>query len=690
MPVDDIRKYIEGRDFQALEEVWLARLEEPWEDLAFFLGTARLLKGAGEAERGRVLLALVDEECVAARRWELRLALLRRAGDLLHAPAELHEAILETVRRLHGGAPSLEALIDHVGLHRAVEATDRTWEKVERLRALLAFDLGAVVWMKDKGAGRVVEVNCELESLKIDFERQAGLRVAFKAAPKLLRALPPGDFLRRRLETPEELSSLPPQDLLEALLAGRGALSAAEIRAAVEGLVAPGGWSAWWSAAKRSPRVVAEGSGAHQRYRKVSADADAADSVLRAFAAASPAGKVEILRREADRDPALRAAMAAEVEAFATQAGEDDLESACAAWYAVAEVTGRPPAGPASPAARVRASADPAAAASRCGERGLRERLYRLIREERLDAAARLVDALRLESDPRLLDLLGAWVAELAPAELERFLDEVRAQPRRRPAAFVWLLETGAARPEVLGRAPLRLLQQVFAALRQEELKPFRARLRRLCTEGPLLPVLLAAVEEGQAEAALQALDRAPLEEYLRTPLREALVTRLPALRPAAAAAIYALPSSIAARRRELREIREQEIPANRRALQEAREHGDLRENFEYKTARQRHEYLSARAAALERDLTRVEAIDLGRAEHTEVRIAVRVHLASDGDRRTVSILGPWESDPERDIVSYDSDLGRSLLGKAPGEEAEFAGRRWRILAIEPLREGEA
>src|SRR4029453_13666902 len=107
--------------------------------------------------------------------------------------------------------PSFEGLSQSVGLQRGVDDLPKIWEKVERLEGLLQYDVGAVVWMEGKGAGRVAEVNFGLESFKVDFERQRGVNGGFRPAAKFLKPLPPGHLLRRKLEEPESLAALSEQ-----------------------------------------------------------------------------------------------------------------------------------------------------------------------------------------------------------------------------------------------------------------------------------------------------------------------------------------------------------------------------------------------------------------------------------------------------------------------------------------------
>jgi transcription elongation GreA/GreB family factor len=114
---------------------------------------------------------------------------------------------------------------------------------------------------------------------------------------------------------------------------------------------------------------------------------------------------------------------------------------------------------------------------------------------------------------------------------------------------------------------------------------------------------------------------------------------------------------------------------------------GDLRENFEYKAARQRHEYLSARAEALSNEIARSKAIDFARVDLSRVGIGTAARLRSeDGEERSLTLLGPWESAPETGVLSYQSEVAGLLLGRRPGEEVDLGGKLYRVIAIDPAR----
>jgi transcription elongation GreA/GreB family factor len=686
----NVRKQIEAGQFDAVEDDWLEHMEAAPEDLDYFAGVARPLAAAGEPDRCRLLLDLVDDHFDKNALWEQRLDLLKRVGDLRFEPQLLHTQIMDTLRRLYPDSPSFDGLAEKLGVHRAIEDTPKIWQKVERLRALLEFEQGAVVWMEGKGAGRVLEVNLELENFKIDFEHNPGLRVGFRAARKLLHPLSPGHILRRKLEEPEVLNEIKqrrPGELLGITLESYDRpRTGAEIRRALTGIVGESEWSSWWSAARRDPQVMTVGQGSRQAYTWAQSSESAAVEIRQAFGAAEPREKLDIFRKNAGRSAKLQRDMAATLIEIAETAVEDQPDLAITTWYTLDKAGVDLSTAAWSPSSIIASSATPVILLTGLADRSLREKAYRLIKETRPDWQKVLGEAMAKEEDPRLLDALSRQLVEEGGDELRSLVDLVLAHPRKHPAAFVWLAENADA--DWLGgnQNPLRWLQQILDAPHHKELAPYRARIAQLLGSGGPILHLLSSLDEQQAAKAEAAVERAPFEEYLRSPLINALHLRFSSLGPPIETPLYALPDSITARRATLKELLEKDIPTNRRAIEEARALGDLSENFEYKSARQRHEYLTARAASLEQDLTRVKPFDSSLTDASEVRAGCRLELEGEGEeRRTLTILGPWESRPEDGIISYESDLAQEIQGKVVGDTVEISGESFRVVKIDAV-----
>jgi transcription elongation factor GreA len=678
--------------YEAIEEAWLGRVDAQPFDAAYFAGVGRALAGNGEEKRARALLDLLDGELKRQNRWQDRLDLLRHAAPLWVAAEKTQSEALATLRRLYGERANFQPLVQGVGLHQPAQSAGdavKLWDRVERLEALLGFEIGAIVWMEARGVGRVSDVNLGLETFKIDFEKTKGVSVGFRVAGKLLRTLPPGHLLRRRLEDPASLAALRPPDLLAELLrSNEKPMTAAEVRDAVGALVAESQWSAWWTAARKHPQVVAAGSGSRQLYSWAASSAAAADKAWAKFEAAPLRERLDLFRRSGTKDPALRERMADALAAGAEIGLREDPGVAFEIWHALDRSGGATTGELAwTPDALIDAE-DSRRLLAGIQDRALRERAYVLVRERRDDWAAIYGERFGKEEDPRTLNLIAEGLQQGAAADFGRWLDQILAQPRKFPAAFVWLAESAGQEDDRASRSPLRLLQQILTALDADEFLAYRARLKPLADSGGSLPRLLQRLTEEQGVQARDAIQKAAgLEGHQRTPLLNTLEMRFKSLRKEIDQPLYATPESIRQRRAELKHLLEVEIPTNRKAIEEARALGDLRENFEYKAARQRHEYLASRTAALDGELRRVRPLDPATIDPSQARIGTTIELATEGGEvRRLTLLGPWESAPEAGVISYESELAKSLLGKHPGEAIEIEARRFVIRAIERYR----
>lgn len=691
----EIDEHLAVGNIEAIEELWLARLEAASDDfdqeIPFFALVARALEKGGAAETARFLLELVDEHLVDAGEWTSRLELLRRAGHLTYEPEDLHPAITETLDEIHAGLPSYELMIDKVGLHRAIDDLPKIWQKVDRLQGLIAFDVGSIVHMEGKGAGKVLEVNMALESFKVAFENDLELRVGFGGAAKLLQSLPEDHVLYRKMIEPEKLIKLrdeEPAELLRLVLASYGEpRTGAEIKRTLFGIVPEGRWSRWWSAARKHPQVLAA-SGGRRAYTWASSSEDAHEAVWQSFAQAEPRGRIDLLRRNSDRDPNLKRRMSETLAADAAASASADPGFACDVWFTL-DRYGEPPAAASwSPQALLSEVEDPRRLFKGIKDRINRERAYEILRRSRQDWTDLFAQLLWQETDARALDTLSEALIEVDPDSFWAFLDLLMSQPRRNPAAFTWFAERANDRPEWLERNPLRFLNQLLWVLANDHFAPFKAsRLMPLTESGSTLPKLIALLDEDQAVQAYASIRKAAaLKSYRREPLLNAILLRFPALREDGESPLYATRKMISAKRAELKKLKEVEIPANRRAIEEARELGDLSENFEYKSARQRHEYLAARASGLSQDLTRARPINAKQVKGDEVVVGSRVRMvAAEGGERTITILGPWESDPENGILSHESEIGQLLLGLTVGGRIEVGDVEYQVSAIEPF-----
>ena len=138
----------------------------------------------------------------------------------------------------------------------------------------------------------------------------------------------------------------------------------------------------------------------------------------------------------------------------------------------------------------------------------------------------------------------------------------------------------------------------------------------------------------------------------------------------------------------ELKQLKTVERQAVIKAIAEAREHGDLSENAEYHAARDRQSFIEGRVGELEDIISRAEVINTAKLSGETVTFGTTVALADEDtdEESTYTIVGPYEADIERGLISTSSPIARALIGKRVSDSVEVATpggtRSYEILSI--------
>ncbi|MGH7989883.1 MAG: GreA/GreB family elongation factor, partial [Limisphaerales bacterium] len=149
---------------------------------------------------------------------------------------------------------------------------------------------------------------------------------------------------------------------------------------------------------------------------------------------------------------------------------------------------------------------------------------------------------------------------------------------------------------------------------------------------------------------------------------------------------------SLERRRAEYQELVQKKIPANSKEIAIARSYGDLRENHEYKAAKEMQKILMRRKEELEAQMMRARGTDFSNAKTDAVNIGTIVQAANleTNQSESFTILGAWDSDPDNGVISYLTPIGQALLNRKVGDEVEFelhgTKRRHRIENIEAAK----
>jgi transcription elongation factor GreA len=284
---------------------------------------------------------------------------------------------------------------------------------------------------------------------------------------------------------------------------------------------------------------------------------------------------------------------------------------------------------------------------------------------------------------------------------LDRWLKE---QTIKGPLLF-WVVKNRASKKYSSIIEPLvtpRLLAAMFYAIDYEALQNASARriplADLLSDDTTLIPDLLAdANVETARDLAQTLLLNQGFEDLTKKSLLARFIKQFPTVQSLLAGeaaetseeeGLIVSQASFDAAKAEYEELISKKIPENKEAIAIAREHGDLKENSEYKMARQDQDILLSRKNELEVDLSRARVSDFTDVTNENVGIGSVVELkeGSSGATRRYSILGAWDSDPDNDILSYKTPLAQALLGKESGATVTTSiggnSEEWTVLSI--------
>ena len=304
-------------------------------------------------------------------------------------------------------------------------------------------------------------------------------------------------------------------------------------------------------------------------------------------------------------------------------------------------------------------------------------------------------------SNARLVSSMPKVFAEAGRLDdLRAALDRSLREHSATSEMLFWLCKNRADWPELINP---ELLSAILSACERDQHNESNSRSTRLrdllLSDRSLIPDIFAGAELGLARDAMRRLMLSPVfDELTKRSLMARIIKLYPDLQSLVSGeqmeekseALVVSWSSLQKRKAELEELVNKKIPENSKEIGVARSYGDLRENFEFKAAKEMQAVLMRRKSELERDLHRARGTTFESPDLTQVSIGTIVTLRDTGtnEEETYTILGAWDGDPDRAIISYQTAIGKSLLGRRLGEivelNAENDSGRYAIIAIEP------
>lgn len=249
----------------------------------------------------------------------------------------------------------------------------------------------------------------------------------------------------------------------------------------------------------------------------------------------------------------------------------------------------------------------------------------------------------------------------------------------KNPGIFILLIMS--AEEEILKRNASYFMLKLIKAFTDPDFSYYKEQIIQIWESKALATILEASSED--IDLIIQAIEeRKDQKNFPYFALRSKIDIFYHSLFEKKTSEILCTKKSFIQKQQDLQKIIK-EIPQVRLQIKQAKEFKDLRENFEYKAARERYAYLQSIASKLSDEFERVRVIKKEEVNLKITGFGTKVTLKSIYDVKIVQILGIWESNPAQDIYSIEAEGISGLLGKGVGEMVEFFGKTYRIESIE-------
>ncbi len=607
--------------------------------------------------------------------------------------------------------PDLEKLVQYDKINQA------TAEKIESLPP------GTYCYHKTWGPGKVHSWDRLGLKIVIDFEGKKGHALGMQFAAASVTPIAEDCFLARRLRDPQELTALSESDptaLVKMVLSGNGGkMLLSDLESALKGTVIPDAkYKKWWESTKKKLRESPQFTVPSKRTEPLELREDDFNPVeglvrqfqeardLRAKLKAIEAILKEIGAFEGHRD--VLVSLVSEISDVARKSIK--LRSVAAVELILAREELQEEIDDFTPGEGEITTAEVLATEQQEIPELLREltvsRLRQVLRSFPLafgeeEWVAKMHEFVP-SSNLRTIGEIASWMNDAE--KLEEFLGYLETNLLQRTItsdSLAWICRerSGLAAPIFTPTLCLSVIASLEAdQLNEESAVRSANRLRDLIeSDSKLISDLIAESDIGTIRNFASRLMSSMAFDDLT---RKSLMARIIKLYPETMdllgntdrekeEKLIVSESSLAEREAAYDKLVKEEIPQNREDIKVARSYGDLRENFEYKAAKDMQRILMKRQHDWERDLKLAQSSDFSNPDTTKVSIGTVVDLepVDAGKPLTYTILGAWDSDPEKKILSYLSERGKAMLDAKLGDTVNLPLgdgliERYRVKAI--------
>ena len=722
---------VKDRQYKVVEDLWIDFLELAPHRIGFMVEMTDQIHEQKQSQKAINLLQMIIPEVEKREKWDDLVMIYKHLVNYNPEDESNRQAIVDTLRKKHSGSSDFERVIEHCGILKSRPIH----EAIAELEDLLLFLPGRFVRHPDWGIGKVKDLDMLMGRVKINFQRKRDHTMALDLAKRALDQLPDSDFRVMAVTQKDKLQQLKeeePVELIKVLLRSFGSeMNAKQIKEYLVPTVLPERhWSGWWqstcSAMRKDAYLSLSGGSNKSVLLRDHALSEEDDLLARFDSTKAPHLKVDqiyeylrttrrsdinyqVIGHFSDKLKQLIPKRRSPAERIELWMVNEDLKNYSDEVESLPSDTIDQALSDGGQAVRVVQS---------LRFKGHQSRAVKRLADIHKETWPQIFKTLMLEPEVQVRnDLADALEENEQQAVINEVVETALSQYREYPHTFIWMAEKALTEskdwltdklplPQITERLLLLIDFLTSQAKRREKdeaiwLRKVASDARELVRRGNY-HLFKKSVAESDEAVAQSIYRRAQTNEGLDNRTSVDMITIVRARHPTifqttaetedvAPEGLYCLASTLSLKKARLKKLVEQELPAVVEEIETARQHGDLRENAEYHAAKDKQKLLSSQTGELQDQLQQAKAIELSEVKSDSIQFGTffRVKVLGADSVEEYTLLGPWESDPDHNVLSYMAPLARHFMGKTVGDEIEVElpnhTGKYEVISIDPL-----
>lgn len=704
---NELMSLINTEQYDKIEESWLGIVESNNKDLQALFDVVDLLIKREERKRAHEFLMMLVPYYKQKGLYQEVLKVLKRVLECNPKEKGLALEIAECYSTIYKDRPYANALVEKTGIAAGLDIQGA----MKKLEKFFYLDHGDYVYHKSWGVGEVVSVDADNEKVNINFEKKSNHSMAMDIAPEILQKLERGDLLAMIYAQKDVLNKMIKEDpvgLIKLTLKyfkGKASVSHVKNRL-ISGVLPAEEWSKWWTSTKKllkkDPYIkLTDGTPTTSFIEFRSSPMTHHQDILERLTHIQEISKkIEIAKKyisETKGTELCKETLHEITNLFVKEADKlygTQLSLAIECLLLLEEVQGYLNEDPGkyinNVEAFVRAEQNISELVNNMSILEYRKQVLGIIKKVKPEKwQEEFISIFFINSGNLWEFLVKDLIAENKQHSIEEIALKVANHFNAYPEHYIWFCKNGMqgrytelyknVDSATMFNRLIELLNNIYFKIqkgRDGDLKAIFNKIVNLL-EDKGTDYAINILSDANAESIFNIVSSSKgLEDWFKVSIENAIRDRFPDLfeKPGIPTLdenkIYVTKEGYEKKRSEFDHLMNEEFSENARDLGEAISRGDLRENAEYKAAREKQAMLVGRAERMKAELQKVVIIEPHSVNSDIVSPGTKVTLRHEGktELETYTILGPWNVDIEKNIISYLSPVGKGLLNRTVGE----------------------